>query len=68
MGFDGKMVVPWGMTRLPVEDMEVQINFVVVEAFSPYTAIMASRRGDGALNITPEGQVPYSGESGIVGR
>ena len=56
------------MTRLPVEDMEVQINFVVVEAFSPYTAIMASRRGDGALNITPEGQVPYSGESGIVGR
>ena len=43
MGFDGKMVVPWGMIRLPVQagDEEVQANFIVVKAFSPYTAILA---------------------------
>ena len=43
MGFDGKMVVPQGMIRLPVQvsDVEVQVNFIVVEAFSPYTAILA---------------------------
>ena len=42
MSFDGKMVVPRGMIRLPVQvsDMEIQVNFIVVEAFSPYTAIL----------------------------
>ena len=43
MGFDGKMMVPRGMIRLHVQvgDMEVQVIFIVVEAFSPYTAILA---------------------------
>ena len=43
MGFDGRMVVPRGMIRLPIQvgDMEVQVNFIVVEAFSPYKAILA---------------------------
>ena len=43
MCFDGKMVVPRGMLRLLVQvvNMEVQVNFIVVEAFSPYTAILA---------------------------
>ena len=43
MGFDGKMVAPRGMIRLPVQvgDVEVQVNFIVAEAFSPYTAILA---------------------------
>ena len=43
IGFDGKMVVPRGMIRLPIQvgDMEVQVNFIVVEAFSPYKAILA---------------------------
>ena len=42
MGFDGKMVVPRGMIRLPIQvgDVEVQVNFIVVEAFSLYTAIL----------------------------
>jgi len=42
MGFDGKMVVLLGMIKLPVQvgDVEVQVNFIVVEAFSPYTAIL----------------------------
>ena len=43
IGFDGRMVVPRGMIRLPIQvgDMEVQVNFIVVEAFSPYKAILA---------------------------
>ncbi|XP_075670408.1 uncharacterized protein LOC142640209 [Castanea sativa] len=43
MGFDGKTVVPQGMIKLPVqvENEEVQINFIVVKAYSPYTAILA---------------------------
>ena len=43
MGFDGRMVVPRGMIRLPVQVgvEEVQVDFIVVEAFSPYTAILA---------------------------
>ena len=43
MGFDGRMVVPRGMIRLPIQvgDVEVQVNFIVVEAFSPYKAILA---------------------------
>ena len=42
IGFNGKMVAPRGMIRLPIQvgDVEVQVNFIVVEAFSPYTAIL----------------------------
>ena len=42
IGFDGRMVVPQGMIRLPVQgrDEEVQVNFIVVGAYSPYIAIL----------------------------
>ena len=42
IGFNGRMVVPRGMIRLPVQarDEEVQVNFIVVGAYSPYTAIL----------------------------
>ena len=35
MGFNGRMVVPQGMIRLPVQvgDVQVQVNFIEVEAF-----------------------------------
>lgn len=37
------MLVLCGMIRLPVQvrDKEVQVSFIVVEAYSPYTAILA---------------------------
>ena len=37
MGFDSRMVVPRGMIRLLVQpkDEEVQVDFIVVEAFFP---------------------------------
>ena len=42
VGFDGRTVTPCGMIKLPVQasDEEVQVNFIVVEAYSPYTAIL----------------------------
>lgn len=42
VGFDGRIVMPKGQIKLPVvtEGKEVQVNFIVVKAFSPYTAIL----------------------------
>ena len=42
VGFDGRTVIPCGMIKLPVQasDEEVQVNFIVVEAYSPYTSIL----------------------------
>ena len=42
VSFEGKMVVPKGQIRLPVQagaDV-VEVDFIVVDAFFPYTAIM----------------------------
>ena len=41
VGFDGKIVVPEGQIKLLVvtKGKEVMENFIVVNAFSPYTAI-----------------------------
>ena len=43
VSFYGRMVVSRGMIRLPIQtgDKEVQVNFIVVEAFSPYITILA---------------------------
>ncbi|XP_075664357.1 uncharacterized protein LOC142633973 [Castanea sativa] len=43
VGFDGKQVIPRGMIKLPVQvdGSEVQVNFIVVMAYSSYTAILA---------------------------
>ena len=43
VSFDGKVVIPKGQIRLPVQaDLEVvKVDFIVVDAYSPYTAIMA---------------------------
>ncbi|XP_075645809.1 uncharacterized protein LOC142616968 [Castanea sativa] len=63
MGFDGKMVVPRGMIRLPVqvEDGEVQVNFIVVEAYSPYIVILARPclHAMGAVSSTLHLKVKY---------
>ena len=42
VSFEGKMVIPKGQIRLPVQtglDV-VEVDFIVVDAFPPYTAIM----------------------------
>lgn len=42
VGFDGRIVMPKGQIKLPVvtEGKEVQVNSIVVKAFSPYTVIL----------------------------
>ncbi|XP_030946049.1 uncharacterized protein LOC115970581 [Quercus lobata] len=42
ISFDGKVVIPKGQTRLPIQARSevVEVNFIVVDAYSPYTAIV----------------------------
>ena len=42
MSFDGKLVIPKGMIRLPIQiGLEiVEVNFILVNTYSPYTAIV----------------------------
>ena len=42
MTFDGKLVVPKGMIRLPIQTgpKTVKVNFIIVDTYSPYTAIV----------------------------
>ena len=42
VSFEGRMVAPKGLIRLPVQagtDV-VEVDFIVIDVFSPYTAIM----------------------------
>ena len=43
VGFDGNTVIPKGLIKLPVQaGLEVvDVDFIVVDAYSPYTAILA---------------------------
>ena len=43
VSFDGKNVIPKGQIRLPVQACSevVEEDFIVVDAYSPYTVIMA---------------------------
>ena len=43
VSFDRKVVIPRGHIRLPVQigSEVVEVDFIVVDAYSPYTAIMA---------------------------
>ena len=43
VSFDGKVVIPKGQIQLPVQARSevVEVNFIVVDAYSPYTAIVA---------------------------
>ena len=43
LGFDGKVIFPKGQLRLLVQagSEVVEIDFIVVDAYSPYTAIVA---------------------------
>ena len=43
LGFYGKMVIPKGQIRLPVQASSevMKVDFIVVDAYSPYTTIIA---------------------------
>lgn len=42
MSFDGKLVIPKGMIRLPIQTSPeiVEMNFIMVDTYSPYIAII----------------------------
>ena len=43
MSFEGKIVIPKGQVRLPVQTGSevVEVDFIVVDTYSPYTTIVA---------------------------
>ena len=43
VSFEGKLIIPKGQIRLPVQTSTevVEVDFIVVDAYSPYTAIVA---------------------------
>ena len=43
VSFEGKIIIPKGQVRLPVQAGAeiVEVDFIVVDAYSPYTAIVA---------------------------
>ena len=43
MSFNGKLVIPKGMIRLPIQTGPeiVEVNFIMVDTYSPYTTIIS---------------------------
>ena len=43
LGFDRKVVIPRGQIRLPMQadSKVVEVDFIMVDAYSPYTTIIA---------------------------
>ena len=43
VSFEGKVIIPKGQIRLPVQtgSETVEVDFIVMDAYSPYTAIVA---------------------------
>ena len=67
--FEGKIIIPKGQVRLPVQtDSEVvEVDFIVVDAYSPYTAIVARLwlHTLGAVSSTLHQKVKYPSEGQI---
>ena len=63
VSFEGKMVVPKGQIRLLVQASTdvVEVDFIVVDAFSPYTAVMGRPwlHSLGAVSSTLHQKVKY---------
>ena len=70
VSFEGKMVIPKGQIRLPVQagaDV-VEVDFIMVDAFSPYTAIMGRPwlHSLGAVSSTLHQKVKYLSEGQVL--
>ena len=63
VSFDGKVVIPKGQIRLPVQagSEMVEVDFIVVDAYSPYMAIIARPwlHALGAVSFTLYHKVKY---------
>ena len=69
ISFEGKTVIPRGQIRLPIqtESEVVEVDFIVVNAYSPYTAIVArpSLHVLGAVSSTLHQKVKYPSEGQV---
>jgi len=63
VSFNGKVVIPRGHSRLPMQagSKVVEVNFIVVDAYSPYIAIVAKPwlHALGAISSTLHLKVKY---------
>ena len=63
VSFEGKIVIPKGQIRLPIQtDSEVvEVDFIVVDSYSPYTAIVAKPwlHALGAVSFTLHQKMKY---------
>nr|XP_023879221.1 uncharacterized protein LOC111991654 [Quercus suber] len=68
-GFEGRMVMPKGQIQLPVQTGSkiVEVDFVVVDVYSPYTAIVARPwlHTLGAVSSTLHQKVKYPSEGRV---
>ena len=69
VSFEGKVVIPKGQIKLPMQtDLEmVEVDFIVVDAYSPYTAIIARPwlHTLEAVSSTLHQKVKYSSEGQV---
>ena len=69
VSFEGKVIIPKGQIRLPVQtgSVMVDVNFIVVDTFSPYTAIVARPwlHTLGAVSSTLHQKVKYPSDGQI---
>ena len=69
VSFEGKLIIPKGQIRLPVQTGSemVEVDFIVVDAYSPYTAIVARPwlHTLGAISSTLHQNVKYPFEGQI---
>ena len=63
VSFEGKIIIPKGQVKLPVQTGSevVEVDFIVVDAYSPYTAIVAKPwfHTLGAVSSTLHQKVKY---------
>ena len=69
VSFEGKVIIPKGQVRLPVQTRSeiVEVDFIVVDAYSPYTAIVARPwlHTLGAVSSTLHQKIKYPSGSKI---
>ena len=69
VSFEGKVIIPKGQIRLPVQTglETVEVDFIVVDAYSPYTTIVARPwlHSLGAVSSTLHQKVKYPSEGQI---
>ena len=69
VSFEGKVIIPKGQIRLPVQTSSetVEVYFIVVDVYSPYTAIVARPwlHTLGAVSSTLHRKIKYPSEGKI---